>query len=210
MKIHERDYPIKLMSRVLEVSRSGYYRWVKGQPSARSQAWQAHQVAVKAAHEQTRQTYGIRRLHRELIEQGQQMSVWQVRRARQALGLRCKQVRRFKATTDSAHGLPVAENLVQQTFTPDRPNQLWVGDITAIPTAQGWLYLAGIKDVFTCELVGYAMSARMTQQLCSTALQRAVKHKNPRPGLIITRIAAVNIAHMITKNKCGRLGCVPP
>ena len=105
-------------------------------------------------------------------------------RLRRELALRCKQKRKFKATTNSNHDLPVADNLLNQTFAPTRPNEAWVTDITYVATGEGWLYLAGIKDVFTCELVGYAMDERMTQTLTATALWKAVRNKRPAPGLI--------------------------
>ncbi|KRV71561.1 integrase [Aeromonas veronii] len=89
------------------------------------------------------------------------------------MGLSCKQKRKFKATTHSAHSLPVAENLLGQVFAPTKPNEVWTGDITYIATDEGWLYLAGLKDVFTCEIVGYAMGERMTTGLVSQALFRA-------------------------------------
>ena len=92
--------------------------------------------------------------------------------------------RKFKATTHSNHGLPVAENLLKQEFSTERANQVWVTDITYIPTHEGWLYLAGIKDLHTCEIVGYALGERMTKALVSRALFGAVVHKRPPPGLI--------------------------
>ena len=107
-----------------------------------------------------------------------------IERLRRAMGLHCKQKRKFKATTNSEHALPVAENLLEQTFTATRPEQVWVTDITYIPTGEGWLYLAGIKDLCTCEIVGYAMGERMTQELVGQALFRAVRAKRPAPGLI--------------------------
>ena len=124
------------------------------------------------------------RIKRELAAQGHEVGRDRVRRLRQELNLRCKQRRKFIATTNSRHDLPVAENLLEQRFEPTRPNEAWVTDITYIPTGEGWLYLAGVKDVFTCEIVGYAMDARMTQELTTQALWRAVSHKRPAPGLI--------------------------
>lgn len=100
------------------------------------------------------------------------------------MGIRCKQKRKFIATTNSNHSLPVAPNLLEQKFNATCPNQAWVTDITYIPTGEGWLYLAGIKDLFSCEIVGYAMGARMTQELTGQALFRAVKNKRPAAGLI--------------------------
>jgi transposase InsO family protein len=107
-----------------------------------------------------------------------------IARLRRELNLRCKQKRKFKATTNSNHDLPVADNLLNQTFEPTRPNEAWVTDITYVHTGEGWLYVAGVKDVFTCELVGYAMGERMTQGLTAQALWRAVRNKRPQQGLI--------------------------
>lgn len=108
-----------------------------------------------------------------------------IARLRRELGLGCRQKRKFfKATTHSAHTLPMAESVLDQVFEPTRPNEVWTGDITYIPTDEGWLYLAGLKNVFTCEIVGYAMAERMTSELVSLALFRAVQYKRPSPGLI--------------------------
>ena len=132
----------------------------------------------------TRQTYGPERLHDELRAEGVTAGVSRIKRLRKKLGLRCKQVRRFTTTTDSNHPLPVAANLLAQTFAAKRPNETWVTDITYVPTAEGWLCLAGIKDLYTCEVVGHAMGGRMTTDLVSRALVAAVCAKRPRPGLI--------------------------
>jgi len=121
---------------------------------------------------------------RILLAAGLQAGRDRIARLQHELALRCKQKRKFKATTNSNHDLPVAENLLNQTFAPTRPNEAWVTDITYLATGEGWLYLAGIKDVFTCELVGYAMDARMTQTLTAQALWNAVRNKRPAPELI--------------------------
>jgi putative transposase len=120
----------------------------------------------------------------ELAKEGFLAGRDRIARLRREMGLRCRQKRRFKATTNSAHTLPVAENTLGQVFEPTRPNEVWTGDITYIPTDEGWLYLAGLKDVFTCEIVGYAMGERMTTKLVSRALLRGIQHKRPFPGLI--------------------------
>jgi transposase InsO family protein len=121
----------------------------------------------------------------ELAAQGFEAGRDRIARLRRELGLRCKQKRKFKATTNSNHDLPVADNLLNQTFAPTRPNEAWVSDITYVHTGEGWLYVAGIKDIYTCELVGYAMDARMTQGLTAQALWRAVRNKRPQSGLIL-------------------------
>jgi transposase InsO family protein len=184
MKQWRRHFPVEVMSRVFSVSRSGFYAWVGRKPSRHAQEDERLKVAIKAAHKRTRQTYGVRRLQPELADDGFVAGRDRIERLRRELGLRCKQKRKFKATTNSNHNLPVAENVLDQTFAPTVPNQVWVTDITYIPTMEGWLYLAGVKDVFTCEIVGYAMAERMTQELTGQALFRAVQQKRPTPGLI--------------------------
>lgn len=178
------QYPRHLLCRVLEVSRSGYYAWRNRRPSKRAQANARLEVAIQAAHVRTRQTYGPERLQTELQDDGFPAGIGRIKRLRKKLGLRCTQVRRFTTTTESKHALPVAENRVAQTFVATRPNETWVTDITYVPTAEGWLYLAGIKDLYTCEVVGHAMGARMTTDWVSRALVMAVGAKRPRPGLI--------------------------
>lgn len=184
MKIMRPEYSVKLLCRALSVSRSGFYDWLRAKPSIRSEEDARLKVLITAVHRQSRETYGVPRVKRELAEQGHEVGRDRVRRLRQELNLRCKQRRKFTATTNSNHDLPVAENLLKQQFSPVRPNEAWVTDITYIPTAEGWLYLAGVKDVFTCEIVGYAMGERMTQELTTKALWKAVSQKRPPPGLI--------------------------
>jgi putative transposase len=149
MKAHQTQYPIKVMPRVLNVSACGYYKWLKHKPNARQVLRARRELAIKAAHIKTHETYGYQRLREELARENHHMSQYQVRTIRKAPGIRCKQVKKFKATTNSAHNLPVYDNLLNQTFKPTRPHEAWVSDITYIATDEGWLYCAGIKDVFT-------------------------------------------------------------
>jgi len=172
------------MCRLFKLSRSGYYAWLSRKPSQHTQDDERLKVAIKAAHKRTRETYGPRRLQPELADDGFVAGRDRIARLRKELGIRCKQKRKFIATTNSNHGLPVAENLLNQKFTPSFPNQIWVTDITYIPTGEGWLYLAGVKDLFTCEIVGYSMDEHMTQELTGQALFRATQLKRPPAGLI--------------------------
>ena len=172
------------MCRILGISESGYHAWRKRPPSRRAQANARLEVEIKAAHERTRQTYGPERLQADLADNGIQVGIHRIKRIRSKLGLRCRQKRKFKATTDSSHNLPVAPNLLDRQFAVTAPNKAWVTDITYIATDEGWLYLAGIKDLFNGELVGYALDARMTQQLVMQALFRAVAAKRPGKGLL--------------------------
>lgn len=178
------DYSVERLCRALDVSRSGFYAWLKEEPSPRAREDAVLKMAIQAVHRQSRETYGTRRVQPELREQGFIVGRDRIGRLRRELGLRCKQRRKFRATTNSNHCLPVAENLLEQTFTPTAPSRVWVTDISYVPTDEGWLYLAGVKDVFTCEIVGYAMGERMTQELTVKALWKAVQHKRPARGLI--------------------------
>ena len=177
-------YPVVLLCRVLDVTKSGYYAWIKCPLSSRQQEEERLELEIQAAHKRTRQTYGPERLQRDLSDNGVVVGVYRIKRIRRKLGLRCRQKRRFKFTTDSRHSLPVAENLLAQKFVASAPNQIWLTDITYIPTGEGWLYLAGHKDLFTGEVVGYAMGERMTKNLVSQSLLRAVTVKRPAAGLI--------------------------
>ena len=185
MKELRPDFPLPLMCRVLIVTASGYYAWINRQPSKRQRDDARFAIEIRAAHKRTRQTYGTERLQQDLTANGVEITVYRVRRIRKDLGLRCKQKQKFKATTNSRHTLPVAENLLGQRFTATTaPNQVWVTDITYIHTDEGWLYLAGHKDLFTKEIVGYAMAERMTKNLVNQSLFRAVASKRPQAGLI--------------------------
>ena len=184
MKAMRFKYGVAVMCAFLQVSKSGYYQWLNRRPSKRVVEEGRLEVEIKAAHKRTRETCGPERLQHELKEHGVQVGVCRIRRIRKKLGIRCKQKRKFKATTDSQHALPVAENLVQQQFEATRPNEVWLSDITYIPTEEGWLYLAGHKDLFTREIVGYAMGHRITKNLVSQSLFKAVAVKRPGSGLI--------------------------
>ena len=182
MKELRLQYPVPLMSKILGVSASGYYAWLTRPPSKRAQEEARLEVEIRAAHKRTRQSFGPERLQHDLADNGVQVGICRIKRIRKKLGICCKQKKKFKATTDSSHTLPVAENLVDQHFEVSAPNRVWVTDITYIPTGEGWLYLAGHKDLFTGEIVGYAMGPRMTKSLVSQSLFSAVAAKRPQEG----------------------------
>ncbi|MGI6655588.1 MAG: IS3 family transposase [Desulfobulbus sp.] len=177
-------YPLPLLCRVLTVSASGYHAWRKRPPSRRAREEARLEIEIKAAHRRTRETYGPERLQRDLAAHGVHVGRHRIKRLRRKLGLRCRQKRRFKASTNSGHTLPVAENLLAQQFEAKAPGEVWLSDITSIQTGEGWLYLAGHKDLYTREIVGYAMAPRMTRHLVGQSLLRAVEAKRPEPGLL--------------------------
>ena len=184
MKELRLHYPVPLMGSIMNVSASGYYVWVDRPLSNRALEELCLELEIKAADQRTRQTYGPERLQHELAEHGVQVGVCRIKRLRKKLGIRCRQKKKFKATTDSKHKLPVAENLLDRQFKVSQPNAAWVSDITYVPTDEGWLYLAGHKDLFTAEIVGYAMGERLTRNLVSQSLLRAVAAKRPAKGLM--------------------------
>lgn len=181
----EHGYPIARLCRAFGLTQSGYHARQRPQPMERRQQKAQLEIAVKAAHERGRGAYGPEKIQRELAEvEGIKAGLHRIKRIRRQHGLRCKQKKKFKATTNSNHNLPVAPNLLNQNFAVSEPNHVWVADITYIPTNEGWLYLAAIKDLCTGEIVGQAMSERMTQELVGKALFRAVARKKPAAGLI--------------------------
>ena len=177
-------YPLGLLCGVLRGSRSGYYAWLVRPPSKRAQEDGRLEIHIKAAHRRSRETFGPERLQCDLAARGVKVGICRIRRIRKKLGLRCKQVKKFKATTHSKHGLPVAENLLGQDFTVPAPNQVWVSDLSYVPTAEGWLYCAAHKDLFNGEIVGYALGSRITAELVSQSFLRSVAARRPPWGLI--------------------------
>ena len=184
MKDLRLEYPLSLMRRIMNVSASGYYAWIDRPPSKWSRQEARLELEIKAADKRTRNTYGAERLQCELAKQGVQVGICRIKRIKKKLGIRCKQKRKFKATTNSKHSLPVVKNILDQQFTVTAPNKVWVSDITYVPTDEGWLYLAGHKDLCTGEIVGYAMGERLTKNLVSQSLRQAVTIKRPVKGLL--------------------------
>jgi transposase InsO family protein len=168
----------------MKVSTSGFYKWLKHEPSKREKEDNRLEISIKAAHQRGRGTYGTLRIKDELTGEGVNAGRDRIRRLRKKLGLVCKSKKKYKATTDSNHNMPVAANLLDRRFEASEPNKAWVSDITYVATNEGWLYVAAVKDLFNREVVGYAMSDRMTQGLVGTALIRAVKARKPMAGLI--------------------------
>jgi transposase InsO family protein len=184
MKRMRLQYPMPLLERLLGVSASGYYAWQDRPLSNRDREELRLELEIRAADLRTRQTYGPERLQHELAEHGIRVGICRIRRIRKKLGIICKQKRKFKATTNSAHKLPVAANKLKQQFDVLEPNKIWLSDITYIPTDEGWLYLAGHEDLFNGEIIGYAMGERLTRNLVSESLFRAIRSKHPDKGLL--------------------------
>jgi putative transposase len=178
------EFPVELMCEVLGVSKSGYFDWCKRGDSPKEARANDLVVKIERIHEGSRKTYGSPRVYRILKAMGERCSKTTVERLMREQGIRSKMRRKFKATTDSNHRLPVAPNVVKRDFTAKSPNRLWCSDITYLWTEEGWLYLAAIIDVFTRKVVGWAMRDRLTLPLALEAIEMAVQRQKPHKGLV--------------------------
>jgi transposase InsO family protein len=178
------EYPVTLMSRILQVSTSGFYAWSKRLESARSRSDRALVLDIKAVHKASRGTYGSPRVHRELVAQQHLVGRDRVARLMRENDVRGRRKRRFRTTTQSNHSHPVAPNVLERQFAVEQPNVAWVGDITYVWTLEGWLYLSVILDLYSRRVVGWAMGERIDQALTLRAMDMALKACEPNPGLI--------------------------
>lgn len=182
---HSSEFSVKKMCEVFQVSRSAFYEWRQGHDSHRHGEDQKLLAWIRAIFNDSRQTYGHRRIKKVLKNQYHTaVSNQRIRRLMAEAGLVPVQTRRFKATTNSKHDLPVAPNLLEQNFTAAKPGEKWCGDITYIATDQGWLYLATVMDLYSRRVVGWAFGQRMTKDLVIRAFRQALHHGDPQSGLI--------------------------
>lgn len=172
------------MCQVLEVSRSGYYAWKNRGPSNRELENQQILKIAKESYEHNRGICGLDKMLADVREKFPECSRHRLYRLQKRNNLYSKRKKKFKATTNSNHKLPVAENLLNQDFNIDKPNTVWVTDITYVDTLEGWLYLATVKDIYTKEIVGWATADNMKTDLCIKALKSAVMRHRPPKGLI--------------------------
>ena len=187
---HRNMWPVSMLCEQLEVSPSGYHQHRQrralnqGKPGGRvsNDALLTH---IKAIHAQVKGEYGWPRIWKQLLANGIRVGKERARKLMALHGIRAKTRRKFKATTDSAHRLPVAPNLIARDFSPALPNQVWTTDITYLATDEGWLYLTVMLDLFSRQVVGWSIQPRMTQQLVVDALRMAWFRRRPAAGLIV-------------------------
>lgn len=177
-------FPVSVMCRVLGVTRSGFYAWSKRPTPAREKADAQLAATVASVHKRSRKTYGSPRVHAELKARGLRVGRKRVERLMRENGLQGRRKRRFRRTTDSKHNGPIAPNVVAREFTVAEPNRVWVTDVTAIATEEGWLFLAAILDLYSRRVVGWATSGNNDTVLALNALQGALKTRRPAPGLV--------------------------
>lgn len=184
MREHRGEFRVVSMCRVLGVSRSGYYAWCRRAPSARALA-NAHLLErIRAVHAASQENYGAVKTWKALRLGGVRCGRHRVARLRRAHGIEAKRLRRFRSAYAGRHAEPPAPNLLNRDFRAPRPDRLWVGDITFVPTREGWLYLAVLLDLYSRQVVGWAMGERINQPLATQALAMAIERRRPGPGLI--------------------------
>lgn len=177
-------HSVALLCRALQVSRSGYYAWKKRPPAKRTLQDQSLGLEVAAIFAQSRGRYGSPRVHAQLRAAGQRTGRKRIARLMRAAGLKARERRRFRCTTDSQHGMAIRENLLARQFTVNAPNTSWATDITYLWTPEGWLYLAVMLDLFSRRVVGWSLSERLERGLALDALKMALKERRPPRGLL--------------------------
>jgi transposase InsO family protein len=181
------EFPVEKMCQSLGVSRSGYYAWLVRPESKLKQENEQilQEIRRIRLNKPDKLYYGSPRITDELLDNGYPCSEKRVARIMRKAGIFARQHKKFKHTTDSEHDQPVADNLLDQNFEAEQPNQIWVSDITYIWTEEGWLYLAAFLDLFSRAIVGWAVSERINKELVLQALNNAIVQRNPGKGLII-------------------------
>jgi putative transposase len=173
-----------MLCRVLEVSRGGFYAWLRRPESNRAREDRRLRVLIKAFHEESRRNYGSPRVHMDLLEQGEHVARKRVARLMRQDGLKGRVRRRYKCTTMSEHDQPIAPNLLARRFEASAPNQRWVSDTTELVVGSSKLYLAVVLDLYSRFLVGWALSAVNDRHLTVKALQHALRRRRPQAGLL--------------------------
>jgi putative transposase len=184
IKQHLKHWPVQLMCKVIEASRSGFYRWMKKQRGYIRPYDRYLLIRIKEAYQQSNGTYGSRRIYKQLKRCGVHCYLNQIEKIMKDNGIKAKTRRRFRITTNSKHNLKISPNLLQRNFSTSEINKVWVGDITYIWTRQGWLYLSTVIDLFSRKVVGWSLDRRMTKSLVISSLKAALDLRRPTQGLI--------------------------
>jgi len=184
IQAHTGRFPVTLMCRALAVSSSGYYAWAARPESRRAAENRRLLAAIRVIHAESRRTYGSPRVHATLQAQGQRVGTMRVARLMQDGAIRAKMVKKWRATTESAQTYPVAPNTLNRQFAVAAPNRVWAGDITSVWTAEGWLHLAVVLDLYSRRVIAWGMGCRQTQDLATAALTMALERRRPTPGVL--------------------------
>lgn len=180
-----REFPVAATCRVLGVSTSGYYRWRKEPIGKRQRRRQELAEAIERVHTANRGVYGSPRVHQALLQEGRQVCRNTVAKVMKGRGIKARTHRRFRVrTTDSRHAHPIASNVLDRKFKAERPNQVWLTDITYVPTDEGFLYLAGVMDLYSRRIIGWSMADHLRAELVCEALNMALAARRPGVGLL--------------------------
>lgn len=185
IKKHTKSHSTRMMCRLLEVSVSAYYAWLTRPLSKRELENKALSEKIEAIFKAEKSRAGSPRITKRLQAEGARVGRHRVARLMRVNGWRARAAKKYKATTNSKHSLPVAPNLLEQQFEAEKPNEKWVSDITYVWTEEGWLYLAAVMDLYSRQIVGWALSERMTAQLVKDALQMALWRRQMPRGVIV-------------------------
>ena len=208
MDQYSSTHGVQRMCRVIGASRSGYYGWKRQPQSKRQKENEKILMEIKESHKNSHKVYGSPRITEDLQAKGTKCSKNRVARLMKVHGIIAKTKKKFKATTNSKHNLPVAENLLNQDFAAEKPNTVWVSDITYIWTLEGWLYLAVILDLYSRQVVGWAMSDRLTADFVIKALHQAIGKRNPVRGCIFHSDRGVQYASADFRDVLNRHGFI--
>jgi transposase InsO family protein len=181
---HATEHRVTALCRALKVSRSGYYGWKTRPECERARANRRLLTHTRAVHARSREAYGIVKTWHALTDQGICCGRNRVARLRRLNGIEARRRRRYRLAYAARNNEPAAPNLLKRDFTVDRPDRVWVGDITFVPTREGWLHLAVLLDLHSRRVVGWAMSERQNRPLAIDALVMAIERRKPKPGLI--------------------------
>ena len=203
------NYPVALMCRVLEVSRAGYYASRRRPESKRTKANGQLVARIREVYQRSRRTYGSPRVYAELRKSGHEAGRHRVARLMRTEGLVARKKKRFRVTTQSDHSEPVARNVLARNFDVKKANRAWVGDITYLATAEGWLYLAVLVDLYSRAVVGWAMSEDLDVSVALAALRMALERRRPAPGLVHHSDRGVQYASESYRATLAANGLVP-
>jgi transposase InsO family protein len=202
---HLNEHSVEKMAQALDVTSSGYYVWRKAPQSNRQRENDQLKQEIMKTWEQGRQRYGSPRIT-QVLRQKSRVGHNRVARLMREMGLQARSKKRWKVTTQSKHGLPIAENLLARNFEAKQPNEKWAGDITYILTAEGWLYLAVVLDLHSRKVVGWSMSKEIKTELVMDALNMATMSRRPASGLLFHSDRGVQYASGAFKQRLNQLG----
>jgi putative transposase len=203
-----RQYAIRMMCRLLKVSRSGYYDWVDRGESKRAQKDRELSLLICELHKQSDGVYGARKLHHQIKGLGHSCGRHKVARIMRQAGIKGYPKRRFRRYEKTTPTYPIADNLLDQNFTAQRVNTRWSSDITYIATRQGWLYLAVVMDLYSRRIVGWSMNRRLSRHLAIDALNMALGLRQPKEALVHhsdrgAQYTSDDYRHLLQKHNIG-------